>query len=192
MEKKKEEKLIKFIQFILKKTRGVNKEYINFKNRNKFYVNIDITGMLRTALHECWQVKIIGFNGKNDRIPYSFKSVGMQKKQTHVEHAVPVGVICKILINEFSNDEVEDIYFIKNFLINYFRLMRVTKEEHKNLPSNCMPDFWSWKDNSNPWQRYINSSLESHYYRFKIDKNGDFILGTDKFPELDFLQIDPC
>ena len=114
---------------------------------------------LKTAIHQYWQNKTLGLHGQSQKknIPRSKAAIGTSLSECEVEHVVPQMEIVNMLMemNPLSKSEVEKI------LLNYFRVLLVTKEEHQRLNASGlrskMPQYWNKKD---VWARYNAVGIE--------------------------------
>ena len=103
---------------------------------------------LKTALHQYWQNKTMGLHGQSQKknIPRSKAAASKEFKDCDVEHVVPKMEIVNMLMdmNPLSKLEVGEI------LDKYFRVLLVTKEEHRKLNASGlrskMPKNWDKKD----------------------------------------------
>jgi len=114
---------------------------------------------LKTALHQYWQNKILGQHGQSQKVnlPRSKLSVGKPLSDLDVEHVVPQMVI----VNMLMDMEPLDKQSVESVLKKYFRVMLVTKDEHKKLNASGlrskMPQDW---DGVDTWARYCAVDIE--------------------------------
>ena len=114
---------------------------------------------LKTALHQYWQNKTMGFHGQSQKknIPRSIAASGQELKYCDVEHVVPQMEIVNMLMDMDPLNKVE----VEKILKNYFRVLLVTKEEHSKLNASGlrskMPKNWDKKD---VWARYKLVGIE--------------------------------
>lgn len=141
---------IDFIIFAIKQA----KEAENFGfTRNECCRN------LKTALHQYWQNKTMGFHGQSQKknIPRSKKASGKELKDCDVEHVIPQMEIVNMLMDMNPLNKIE----VENILRNYFRVLLVTKEEHGMLNASGlrskMPEGW---DKIDVWARYKQVGIE--------------------------------
>jgi hypothetical protein len=108
---------------------------------------------LKTALHQYWQNKTMKLHGQSQKknIPRSQSAQQVDLKECDVEHAVPQMEIVNILMDmeAITQSKVEAL------LKKFFRVLLVTKEEHRLLNSSGLrstkPKGWDGKD---VWARY--------------------------------------
>jgi hypothetical protein len=114
---------------------------------------------LKTALQQHWQHKTMGLASQSQKknIQRSKAAKGMELKDCEVEHIVPQMEIVNMLMNMDPLNKTE----VENVLKKYFKVLLVTKEEHKNLNASGlrskMPDNW---DQKNIWARYSSVGIE--------------------------------
>ena len=130
---------IEFITFSIKQ--AIEAEEYGF-TRNECCRN------LKLSLHQHWQNKTLGYHGQSQKknISRSKKAKEKDLKECDVEHVVPMMIIVNILMDmkPINKDKIEDV------LKKYFRVLVVTKEEHKKLNSSGlgskMPNNWDGRD----------------------------------------------
>lgn len=114
---------------------------------------------LKTALHQYWQNKTLGQHGQSQKanLPRSKSATGKQLSDLDVEHVVPQMEI----VNMLMNMEPLDKQNVESVLKKYFRVMLVTKDEHKKLNASGlrskMPHEW---DGVDVWARYRTVGVE--------------------------------
>ena len=114
---------------------------------------------LKTALHQYWQNKTLGFHGQSQKhnIPKSKRAAKIPIAECDVEHVVPVMYIVNVLMDmdSLTAEHVECI------LRKYFQVLVVSKEEHQKLNASGlrskMPSNW---DGENIWSRYDKVGIE--------------------------------
>lgn len=108
---------------------------------------------LKTALHQYWQNKTMGLHGQSQKknIPRSQAADGAALKDCDVEHAVPQMEIVNMLMDMEAITQTK----VQSLLEKYFRVLLVTKEEHRLLNASglrsSMPKDWDGED---VWARY--------------------------------------
>ena len=141
-------KNIDFIIFALKQLKAA--ENFGF-TRNEANRN------LKLALNHYWQAKELGIHIFRKHKLKKTKAASKTKiENTEVEHAVPTQVIVDMLMSlkKFETNNVEKI------LKKYWRVILVTKNEHKKLNNkklrirSSMPKDWKKKYNMDPMARY--------------------------------------
>ncbi len=141
-------KNIDFIIFALKQLKAA--ENFGF-TRNEANRN------LKLALNHYWQAKELGIHIFRKHKLKKTKAASKTKiENTEVEHAVPAQVIVDMLLSlkKFETKNVEKI------LKKYWRVILVTKNEHKKLNNkklkirSSMPKDWKKKYNMDPMARY--------------------------------------
>ena len=141
-------KNIDFIIFALKQLKAA--ENFGF-TRNEANRN------LKLALNHYWQAKELGIHIFRKHKLKKTKATSKTKiENTEVEHAVPAQVIVDMLMSlkKFETNNVEKI------LKKYWRVILVTKNEHKKLNNkklrirSSMPKDWKKKYNMDPMARY--------------------------------------
>ena len=141
-------KNIDFIIFALKQLKAA--ENFGF-TRNEANRN------LKLALNHYWQAKELNIHIFRKHKLNKTKAASKTKiENTEVEHAVPAQVIVDMLMSlkKFETNNVEKI------LKKYWRVILVTKNEHKKLNNkklkirSSMPKDWKKKYNMDPMARY--------------------------------------
>ena len=141
-------KNIDFIIFALKQLKAA--ENFGF-TRNESNRN------LKLALNHYWQAKELGIHIFRKHKLKKTKAASKTKiENTEVEHAVPAQVIVDMLMSlkKFETNNVEKI------LKKYWRVILVTKNEHKKLNNkklkirSSMPKDWKKKYSMDPMARY--------------------------------------
>jgi hypothetical protein len=86
---------------------------------------------LKTALHQYWQNKTLGQHGQSQKanLPRSKSAVLKQLSDLDVEHVVPQMEI----VNMLMDMKLLDKKSVESVLKKYFRVLLVTKDEHKKL-----------------------------------------------------------
>lgn len=114
---------------------------------------------LKTALHQYWQNKTMGFHGQSRkaRIPRSKAAMGRPLSECVVEHVVPQMAI----VNHLMDMESLTPQAITEFLTSHFAVMLVTHDEHARLNASglrsTMPKDW---DGSDVFARYSAVGIE--------------------------------
>lgn len=114
---------------------------------------------LKTALHQHWQHKMLGFHGQamKRKIPRSKAALDRPLSECVVEHAVPQMAI----VNWLMDLEPLTTATVTDLLDRYFTVMLVTQEEHARLNASglrsTMPQDW---DKSNVYARYKIVGIE--------------------------------
>lgn len=114
---------------------------------------------LKTALHQYWQNKTMGMHGQSQKknIPKSSAASEVELIHCDVEHAVPQMVI----VNMLMDMETIEKPIVLALLRKYFRVLVVTKEEHKKLNASGlrskMPNNW---DRNDVWARYRSVGID--------------------------------
>ncbi len=141
-------KNIDFIIFALKQLKAA--ENFGF-TRNEANRN------LKLALNHYWQAKELGIHiFRKHKLKKTKAASKTSIENTEVEHAVPAQVIVDMLMSlkKFETNNVEKI------LKKYWRVILVTKNEHKKLNNkklkirSSMPKDWKKKYNMDPMARY--------------------------------------
>ena len=141
-------KNIDFIIFALKQLKAA--ENFGF-TRNEASRN------LKLALNHYWQAKELGIHiFRKHKLKKTKAASKTSIENTEVEHAVPAQVIVDMLMSlkKFETNNVEKI------LKKYWRVILVTKNEHKKLNNkklkirSSMPKDWKKKYNMDPMARY--------------------------------------
>ncbi len=141
-------KNIDFIIFALKQLKAA--ENFGF-TRNEANRN------LKLALNHYWQAKELGIHiFRKNKLKKTKAASKTKIENTEVEHAVPAQVIVDMLMSlkKFETNNVEKI------LKKYWRVILVTKNEHKKLNNkklkirSSMPKDWKKKYNMDPMARY--------------------------------------
>ena len=141
-------KNIDFIIFALKQLKAA--ENFGF-TRNESNRN------LKLALNHYWQAKELGIHiFRKNKLKKTKAASKTKIENTEVEHAVPAQVIVDMLMSlkKFETNNVEKI------LKKYWRVILVTKNEHKKLNNkklkirSSMPKDWKKKYNMDPMARY--------------------------------------
>jgi hypothetical protein len=115
---------------------------------------------LKTALHQYWQNKTLGFHGQSQkaRIPCSKAALNRPLSECVVEHVVPQMAI----VNHLMDLEVLTEATVIEFLSRCFAVMLVTHEEHAKLNASglrsTMPRGW---DGRNILARYEALGIEA-------------------------------
>lgn len=108
---------------------------------------------LKLALHQYWQNKELGLHGQAQKhnVPPSEAAKGAPLNECDVEHAVPLMWIVNELMGMAPLTKVR----VRNLLKKYYRVLLVTKDEHRQLNASgfrsTMPPDWNGQD---PWARY--------------------------------------
>ena len=108
---------------------------------------------LKLALHHYWQNKELGLHGISQKHNVRRSKAAKDKliNECDVEHAVPLMWI----VNELMKMNLPTKIRVRNLLRKYFRVLLVTKEEHRKLNASgfrsTMPQDWDRRD---PWARY--------------------------------------
>lgn len=115
---------------------------------------------LKTALHQYWQNKTLGQHGQSQKtnLPRSKSAIGKQLSDLDVEHVVPQMEIVNMLMNMKPLDKQS----VESVLENYFHVLLVTRDEHKQLNASPglrskMPKDW---DGVDVWARYRVVGIE--------------------------------
>ncbi len=141
-------KNIDFIIFALKQLKAA--ENFGF-TRNEANRN------LKLALNHYWQAKELGIHiFRKHKLKKTKAASKTSIENTEVEHAVPAQVIVDMLMSlkKFETNNVEKI------LKKYWRVILVTKNEHKKLNNkklkirSSMPKDWKKKYKMDPMARY--------------------------------------
>tara|TARA_B000000532_G_scaffold86514_1_gene69366 strand:- start:64 stop:516 length:453 start_codon:yes stop_codon:yes gene_type:complete len=141
-------KNIDFIIFALKQLKAA--ENFGF-TRNEANRN------LKLALNHYWQAKELGIHiFRKHKLKKTKAASKTSIENTEVEHAVPAQVIVDMLMSlkKFETNNVEKI------LKKYWRVILVTKNEHKKLNNkklkirSSMPKDWKKKYSMDPMARY--------------------------------------
>ena len=139
---------IDFIIFALKQLKAA--ENFGF-TRNEANRN------LKLALNHYWQAKELGIHiFRKHKLKKTKAASKTSIENTEVEHAVPAQVIVDMLMSlkKFETNNVEKI------LKKYWRVILVTKNEHKKLNNkklkirSSMPKDWKKKYKMDPMARY--------------------------------------
>jgi hypothetical protein len=114
---------------------------------------------LKIALHQYWQNKTLGQHGSSQKanLPRSKLATGKKTSDLDVEHVVPQMEIVNMLMNMKSMDKQS----VESILKKYFRVLLVTKDEHRKLNASGlmskMPVDW---DRIDVWARYKSVGIE--------------------------------
>ncbi len=101
----------------------------------------------------------MGLHGQSQKkkIPRSKAAAGKELNECDVEHVVPQMEIVNMLMDMNPLNKLE----VEKLLKKYFRVLLVTKEEHRRLNASGlrskMPDDWDRKD---IWVRYKFVGIE--------------------------------